>query len=154
MHMLDHLFKCDHCPEMFETDAELQKHLENVHQIKCQKCTKVFYKKEDAEKHERTDHHHPCYKCSFVLDSKRELQEHIRILHTFNCNYCSHTCDEVGKLSEHEDSKHGSCAQCEDEFTWVEPGHKCYFTDKQIPPNVGRVVVQNMYFEKFTYYFI
>lgn len=152
--MVDHLFKCDYCHEMFETDAELQTHLEAVHQINCQKCTKVFYKKEEIEKHEKEEHYHPCHKCSFVMDSKKDLQEHIRILHTFHCNYCAHIADEVGKLNEHEDSEHGHCHECEDEFTWVEPGHKCYFTDKKITPNLGRVIIQNMYFEKFTHYFI
>ena len=154
MHMVDHLFKCDYCHEAFETDAELQNHLEAVHQINCQKCTKVFYKKEDIEKHEKDEHHHPCHKCSFVMDSKKDLEDHIKILHTFPCGYCAHTADEVGKLSEHEDSEHGHCGECEDEFTWVDPGHKCYFTDKKITPNFGRVIVQNMYFEKFTHYFI
>ena len=154
LHAVDHLEKCDYCHEMFETEPELQSHLQATHEIKCEKCEKVFYKTDDVEAHDKKDHYHPCSKCVFVLDSKKDLAEHVRLLHTFPCDYCKFTADDKDKLAEHEVAAHGNCAECEDEFTWVEPDHKCYFTDKQITPSAGRVVVQNMYFEKFTYYFI
>ena len=110
-------------------------------------------KKLEKEKHGK-DPCHPCHKCSVVMDSAMDLADHIRIFHTFPCGYCAHIADEVGQLNEHEKEEHGKCDECEDEFIWVERGHKCYFTDKKITPNLGRVIVQNMYFEKFTHYYI
>ena len=154
MHEIDHMIKCKHCHEMFDTDDEHKEHLDKSHKIICSKCDKFYYTNEDVEKHERVDHHNPCYKCNVILDSKKELNEHIQILHTFPCEYCKFKADDKEKLEEHEDDVHKKCEECEDEFTWVEPHHKCYFTDKNISPKSGRVIVQNMYFENFTYYFI
>jgi len=154
MHEVDHMIKCKYCTEMFDSEDEHKEHLDKSHKIICSKCDKFYYTNEDVEKHERVDHHNPCHKCNLVLDSKKELKEHIELLHTFPCEYCKFTADETEKLEDHENNVHKKCEECEDEFTWVESHHKCYFTDKNISPKSERVVVQNMYFENFTYYFI
>ena len=153
MHDVDHMEKCDYCPHMFDTKKEVENHLE-THKISCSKCADTFYRIDDVEKHEKDDHHNPCHKCTIICETRKELNTHIKEFHTFPCNYCKFTADEKGAIEKHEDEEHGTCKECEDEFTWVAKDHKCYFVDKNVSPKSDRVIVQNMYFQNFTYYFI
>ena len=136
------------------TETELQNHLEQSHQKKCTKCESIFYNDEDLIAHDKDEHYHPCDKCETILASNEILEVHFKAFHIFPCNYCDFKSDEKESLSKHEEENHQSCAECEDEFTWVDDQHKCFFTDRKVTPNMGRVEVQNMYFENFTFYFI
>jgi len=153
LHDVDHMEKCEYCPQMFDTKAEVETHLE-THKISCSKCADTFYRIDDVERHEKDDHHNPCYKCTVVCETKKELTKHIQDFHTYPCHYCPFLADEQGALDKHEEQNHGTCQECEDEFTWVTKDHKCYFVDKSKGPKSDRVIVQNMYFPNFTYYFI
>ena len=67
--------------------------------------------------------------------------------HYFKCKECDDAFETTEARESHMDEKHSSCEVCEDEFTWAEEGHSCYYTINDIRPTKERVQVQNLYFD-------
>ena len=70
---------------------------------------------------------------------------HNKKIHEFPCKLCGDILDSQYNHDQHQVSVHGSCRECEDEFSWPEPGHKCYYTEKKVAPRSERVVEQRLY---------
>merc|ERR1719233_2139922 len=75
-----------------------------------------------------------CGKCNVNLDSKVHLENHNRRSHYYPCGSCNKVFDMKQRLSSHDKAVHQSCNECEDEFSWPEPGHACYYTKNNIRP--------------------
>ena len=90
-----------------------------------------------------TEHSHFCDKCGTVFDNKVLLASHVTKEHSFKCPYCIKLLDSeeavlvcnnedismcISIPQVHEKAEHAKCEVCEDEFTWVEATHACYFT--------------------------
>lgn len=110
--------------------------------------------KENLGAHMDTEHSHFCDKCGSVFDNKVLLASHVAKEHSYKCGYCTKLLDSEEAVLVHEQAEHAKCEVCEDEFTWVEVTHACYFTKNRIGPKSSRVVVQNVYFPGHTNYFI
>jgi len=147
VHMEKHRFKCDKCTEVYDTKLKVVEHKRIMHTIKCEKCKRSFEEKSTLEEHIKTNHVLKCKVCSTVFDFKKKLEDHIQKEHSFKCTKCDGTFELEGSLVEHEKEKHSSCETCEDEFSWAEPGHSCYYTKNNIRPTKERVQVQNLYFD-------
>jgi len=157
-HKVSHLQKCFYCEEMFRTSEEIEEHFKS-HEERCgqAECGSKFYTSAALADHTRECHHFPCSKCGSVLQSLGDLTDHTQLQHTFICDYnhCNFVADEAEKLEKHEKLVHQRCEECEDEFTWVDPGqHKCFYTSNKVSPLTDRVQTQNVYFNHITYYFI
>jgi len=101
-----------------------------------------------------TEHSHFCDKCGSVFDNKVLLASHVTKEHSYKCGYCTKLLDSEEAVLVHEQAEHATCEVCEDEFTWVEVTHACYFTKNRVGPKSDRVKVQNVYFPGHTNYFI
>ena len=89
-----------------------------------------------------------------VFEKIKLISEHNNKEHSFKCSYCE-TIFNVKELMEtHEKEVHKTCVDCEDEFTWTEDDHTCYYTKNNIGPATDRVQVQNLYFDEYTCYYI
>ena len=152
----------EHCTFVCYESYNLEKHTKDDHTKSCFKCDETFVGQVLFDKHIKAAHNFKCDKwddlvqnqCNSVHDSKAQLRSHIEASHTFPCNFCSFEAGGRVEVERHEAEKHSSCPDCEDEFSWVEAGHKCYYTVTRTGPKTDRVVKQNVYFPTCTYYFI
>jgi len=133
-HMENHKSKCSKCPQVFNTKLALVNHTQQNHNIKCRKCNKIFESMERYTLHAKQEHNFSCDHCKITLDFKAQLDQHIEKLHRFPCSSCGTVLGSNVDLASHEKEKHRSCDVCEDEFSWAEPGHSCYFTKNNIRP--------------------
>ena len=60
---------------------------------------------------------------------------------------CEDTFELEESLVNHEKKKCSSCETCEDELSWAEQGHSCYYIKNNIRPTKERAQVQNLYFD-------
>jgi transcription elongation factor Elf1 len=146
--------ECDKCAKTFTTKVKSEKHKVEEHTFRCNKCRHVLDSKENLGVHMDTEHSHFCDKCGTVFDNKVLLASHVTKEHSFKCPYCIKLLDSEEAVLVHEKAEHAKCEVCEDEFTWVEATHACYFTKNRMGPKSDRVVVQNVYFPTHTNYFI
>ena len=120
-------------------------HVKASHILPCKICKKVFTTQEKLSDHHENTHNNECKKCNTNFNLKGELVAHNTKMHEFPCRFCSSVLDSQESHDEHQVSVHGSCEECEDEFSWPEPGHKCYFTNNKIAPRSERVIEQRLY---------
>ena len=60
---------------------------------------------------------------------------------TFSCTKCSKMFETKHELEEHtEDDHERSCAECEDDFSWPDPSHECYFTKYKLRMIAGDIM--------------
>merc|ERR1719494_598999 len=66
--------------------------------------------------------------------------------HIFSCIDCDKTFETGPILEKHIAETHPpNCGQCQDEFSWPEEGHLCYFTRRKMAPTTSRVTKQVLY---------
>ena len=140
-----HQVKCKVCTSVFPSKLEMLEHVKASHILPCKICKKVFTTQEKLSEHHETTHNNECKKCNTNFSIKSELVAHNKKMHEFPCRFCSSVLDSQESHDEHQVSVHGSCEECEDEFSWPEPGHKCYFTNNKIAPRSERVIEQRLY---------
>merc|ERR1719318_1996247 len=59
----------------------------------------------------------------------------------FPCPTCSKKFESKSKLAEHVDDDHErSCTECEDDFSWPDPSHECYFTKYKLRMLAGDIM--------------
>ena len=140
--------ECNKCSKTFTTKLKSEKHKVEEHTFRCGKCRNVSDSKENLGAHMDMEHSHFCDKCGSVFDSKVLLASHVAKEHSYKCGYCTQlldseeavlVCNEIfiwlciyniylAIVQVHEKSEHAKCDTCEDEFTWVEVTHACYYT--------------------------
>ena len=140
-----HQVKCKVCTSVFPSKLEMLEHVKASHILPCKICKKVFTTQEKLSDHHENTHDNECKKCNTNFNLKGELVAHNTKMHEFPCRFCSSVLDSQESHDEHQVSVHGSCEECEDEFSWPEPGHKCYFTNNKIAPRSERVIEQRLY---------
>lgn len=150
-HEKSHKIKCDHCNELFDRKDSKEKHIKLRHQVLCSICKQKVI---SIEEHRKQVHNIKCQKCEMIFETRDKVNEHYNTKHVFKCSYCNLKYETVDLLTTHEKEIHQSCAECEDEFSWIADDHVCYYTKHKIKPNADRVQVQNLYFDQYTYYFI
>ena len=138
-------YSCGRCPEAFATQQNLDEHKVSAHTFKCMKCPKLFEIKKDLQEHLIVEHYFKCEECDLVFDSKSKMSDHNDKEHTFRCNECAQIFTSEAKRSDHIKSAHQTCDTCEDEFSWAEPDHSCYYTRTNTRPSTDRVIVQRLY---------
>ena len=79
----------------------------------------------DLERHMKNIHSFKCKNCSIMFDSKIKQDAHNKEYHSPEKTL------SIRKIHEIVDS---SCDVCEDEFSWPEPEHQCYYTRNNIRP--------------------
>ena len=81
---------------------------------------------------------------SFTPTSSSSTKSYSRITlprETFPCQQCSKKFETKSKLNEHVDDDHErSCAECEDDFSWPDPSHECYFTKYKLRMVAGDIM--------------
>jgi len=152
-HKIIHKIKCEFCEILFDRKDRMEQHKQS-HMIKCSKCKEKFYGQQQLEEHVKIDHYFKCEKCDLVFDTSNKLKDHNRQDHYFKCSFCDTCLDSKDEIEAHEKEVHQTCEDCEDEFTWTDVDHKCYYTVNKIGPSSDRVQVQNLYFDEYTCYFI
>ena len=161
---------CKHCSRMFVNETVLQEHMDKSHSVKCKDCDETFISrlamlehtrashiipcklcktvfKTTAKQQEHNDkmHNNKCEKCDIKFDWKKELTVHTAKLHEWKCAVCARVEDSEAGLRAHSEAEHGSCAECEDEFSWPAPGHSCHYTRERLGPRSERVLEQRLY---------
>ena len=175
-------FSCSICQKIFKTGAGFDAHVfknhknarpydkdtgklvfpekrhspEKVQNTKyfCHSCTKSFAHKSNLAEHMRTMHTvtEPIIKFENVFDTQLTLEAHAQSENGFKCESCEDTCLTKEEYYSHMNS-HTNCQVCEDDFSWAESDHWCYYTRNRITPS-HRVVVQNLYGFDLKLYFI
>jgi len=125
------MIKCKHCKESLYGEKQLDDHVDSQHSFKCKKCKEVQ-----------------------IFPKMNLLIEHSKKEHEFKCPSCPDVFDAIELVEAHEKAVHQSCDMCEDEFTWTDESHRCYYTNNKIAPNSDRVLVQNLYFDEYSCYYI
>ena len=133
-HRQTHLIKCSLCSFVGETKMKVIEHKKQQHNFKCQKCKQSFETKANLDKHSRDVHSFKCGKCNIVFDAKYKQDDHNKKSHYFPCDSCDKVFDMKQRLMSHQKALHQSCDVCEDEFSWPEPGHSCYYTKNNVRP--------------------
>jgi len=133
-HMRSHFIKCDKCNFAGESKQKVLEHKKTEHNFKCSKCRQAFDFKDKLENHVRANHFFKCGKCNVVFDAKSLQEAHNKKFHYFPCTSCDKVFDMKQRLMTHDKTFHHSCDVCEDEFSWPEPGHSCYYTKNNIRP--------------------
>jgi len=152
-HEIVHKVKCEYCDELFDKKDKKEQH-KQVHLIKCKACKEKLFDKMDMEIHVKTNHYFRCEACDKVFDQMIILSDHKMKEHSFKCNSCENVFVTRELLESHEKEVHQTCDDCEDEFTWIEDSHMCYYTRNKLGPATDRVQVQNLYFDEYTCYYI
>ena len=133
-HMRTHFVKCDKCSFKAETKLKVLEHKKEAHNFRCSKCRQAFDQKDKLEAHIKANHFFRCGKCNVTFDAKTLIEEHNKKNHYFPCGSCNKVFDMRQRLATHDKAAHQSCDVCEDEFSWPEPGHACYYTKNNIRP--------------------
>jgi len=126
-HMESHQSKCDHCSYKSTNPKAMEMHKKGEHRFKC-KCKAVLPTKAQLDAHTKAEHSFKCQKCPQVFEHKVVLEKHFRQQHYFKCTSCGEVSDSPAALSKHEEARHRGCEVCEDEFSWAEAGHSCWYT--------------------------
>ena len=141
----DHSVKCGDCKDLFPSRLAMLQHTKESHIIPCKKCKTVYRTKEKLSEHEQKIHHNFCKFCDLNFDVRTLLITHIKDNHTFRCIYCSEVSSSEQLLDDHMKEKHHQCEECEDEFSWPDSDHQCFYTQNKQAPQSIRVIEQNLY---------
>jgi len=131
--------------------SKLLEHRKPDHPFKCMKCNARFEVRKSLEEHLIVEHYFKCEDCDIVFESRKSMNLHNEAAHTFKCVECAETFTTEEKSSAHLKTTHQSCDTCEDEFSWAEADHSCYYTKNGISPKSERVIEQNLYQGYFFY---
>ena len=127
--------ECAHCPLQVRTQAELDKHLRNIHSEEkpfvCTVCGHRFNKKSNMVKHVKMVHEKlrpwTCEECNKSFSDRRDLIAHEDSVHKglkpFDCPYCDYKCARKKNMYVHIKNIHGEkgsrsakpsyeCGQC------------------------------------------
>merc|ERR1711971_1043204 len=133
---------CGQCSSRFSTRKELYKHLDETHAKPCAHCPLMFRDPVAYQGHLTSSH--MCTSCGFYGAGKL-LEEH-RKEHIFTCVDCDNILETKCSLEKHiEDNHPAKCGQCQDEFSWPDADHTCYFTRRKMAPLTSRVTKQVLY---------
>jgi len=145
---LKHKVHCPKCPAVCSSKEEMLDHRRMKHTMRCNIClmrdkttSAEYASKLELWRHERSSHSFKCpvgAQCAnlnFVYRDK--LEEHTAKAHRFRCPECARAFSGAEELSAHS-SEHQQCSVCEDEFSWPEPDHRCYYTRNKVRPQVRR----------------
>ena len=135
-HMETHDIKCNSCNFKCINSKAMEMHKKAKHSFKCKKCNTIFDLNEKLDAHTKAEHMFNCTKCKTIFDQKKLLEKHTLANHYFKCDKCSDVVDSKTAMEVHEKAAHSSCDVCEDEFSWAEPGHSCYYTKNNIKPKI------------------
>ena len=154
-HELTHKLKCDFCDALFDKKEQKEQH-KKVHMIRCKHCKEALYGENKLEIHINNNHSFKCEKCkeAQIFTKMSFLTDHIKKEHEFKCPSCTSIFDAKELVEAHEKAVHQACDLCEDEFTWTDESHRCYYTKAKIAPATDRVQIQNLYFDEYMYYYI
>ena len=133
-HMESHQQKCKDCSFKCKSGKSLEVHRRAEHMFKCKKCKATLATKEALGTHTTVAHMFKCQKCGSLFEHKILLEKHFRASHMFKCTMCPQILESTAALASHETAKHQSCEVCEDEFSWAEASHSCYYTRNNIKP--------------------
>ena len=115
--------ECAHCPLQVRTQAELDKHLRNIHSEEkpfvCNMCGHRFNKKSNMVKHVKMVHEKlrpwTCEECNKSFSDKRDLTAHEDSVHKglkpFDCPYCDYKCARKKNMYVHIKNIHGEKGQ-------------------------------------------
>jgi uncharacterized C2H2 Zn-finger protein len=136
---LQQSWDCDQCSDKHASSKALQGHKKLAHNFKCKltKCKLVLASKEQLDSHVKAEHMFKCNKCASIFDQKGLLEKHVKSAHHFRCPGCPEVLESAQALAEHTEARHSGCEVCEDEFSWAEAGHSCYYTKLGIRPQLG-----------------
>ena len=98
------------------------------------------YKEVDADEKNRADQ---IPMKTFTPTSSSSSKPYSRITlprETFPCAKCSKKFETKSKLNEHVDEHERSCTECEDDFSWPDPSHECYFTKYKLRMVAGDIM--------------
>ena len=129
-----HVVNCNKCEAIFDDKANYQIHRKEVHLFKCTHCGSCFDEKVKLDKHDIEYHNLKCRNCTNKFIDRDLLKAHIVKAHYHRCTECPSTFEEQSLLVKHEAKVHRSCEVCEDEFSWVEASHECYYTRNKLRP--------------------
>ena len=141
----EHNFQCPNCTVISSSKSALAEHKRNEHTFKCMKCPVTFEVKKCLEEHLIVEHYFKCEDCDIVFESRKSIQDHNISEHTFRCGECQEVFYTEERQVAHVKEEHQSCEVCEDEFSWADADHRCYYTKKGISPPSERVIEQNLY---------
>ena len=131
-----HEVNCSKCGEKFDNKVDFLAHKEEFHEFKCSidTCKQMFDDTQKLEKHLKDSHKIKCPHCPMNLETKGLLGQHIRALHGHKCPDCPRTFQHLKLMMDHLRAEHQSCDVCEDEFSWPEEDHECYYTKNNVRP--------------------
>ena len=129
-----HVVNCNKCEAIFDDKANYQIHRKEVHLFKCTHCGSCFDEKVKLDKHDIEYHNLKCRNCTNKFIDRDLLKAHIVKAHYHRCTECTSTFEEQSLLVKHEAKVHRSCEVCEDDFSWVEASHECYYTRNKLRP--------------------
>ena len=129
-----HTINCNKCDATFDNNAAYIIHRKEIHFFKCTHCDTCFPEKVKLDKHEIENHNLKCRYCTNKFIDKDLLKAHIVKAHSHRCTQCTSTFEEQSLLVKHEAKVHRSCEVCEDEFSWAEASHECYYTRNKLRP--------------------
>ena len=129
-----HVVNCNKCEAIFDNKANYLIHKKEVHLYKCTHCGSCFDEKVKLDKHDIEYHNLKCRHCTNKFIDRDLLKAHIVKAHYHRCTECPSTFEEQSLLVKHEAKVHRSCEVCEDEFSWVEASHECYYTRNKLRP--------------------
>jgi len=137
--------KCGDCKENFPTRLAMLEHTKAEHINPCKICKNVFRLKSKLKEHEEKIHSNTCTICSENFNYKADLKKHFSEKHEVKCTLCTEVLNSEAKLDEHFANVHKNCAECEDEFSWPDSSHKCWYTQNKMTPASSRVEEQRLY---------
>ena len=68
------------------------------------------------------------------METRQRLHQHVQSLHGHVCPDCPLTFQTRALMVAHLKAEHQTCAVCEDEFSWAEADHECYYTRNSVRP--------------------
>ena len=156
-----HYMSCFKCISKFKSEEDLERHMKSRHEVSCNKCEKRFDNKVDflahkeeyhtysctvetckqifddvqrLDKHVVDSHNLKCPHCPEHLETRQSLHQHVQSLHGHVCPDCPLTFQTRALMVAHLKAEHQTCAECEDEFSWAEADHECYYTRSGVRP--------------------
>ena len=115
---LDSILTCTICGNRFETNIQLDRHLESTHNQnceihKCDYCESVFKSERELSEHIEQCHEaispHICEVCGVAFEAKEHLIEHTETCHLlkpFTCDKCDYSCKTRNHLNYHSAACH------------------------------------------------
>ncbi len=131
-----HEVNCNKCDERFDNKVDFLAHKEEYHTYSCsvETCKQIFEDVPRLEKHVIDSHNLKCPHCPQHMETRQRLHQHVQSLHGHVCPDCPLTFQTRALMVAHLKAEHQTCAVCEDEFSWAEADHECYYTRNSVRP--------------------